>query len=92
MIKKTNIFSGESEFRQFIIENWKYINDIILFEDVGENVIYFYALNDHIIAAAKEKTIENFSKYAKIYKYLSIKYSFDIASSEEDSMKLIKHR
>ena len=92
MLKNTNIFDIEPEFRQYFIENWEYIKDVVLFFDKDENIIYFYAFKKDSIAMAKEFTKEEFSKFKKIYKYLSINYNFDILTNDDDSMKLIKHR
>lgn len=92
MKKKTNIFDREYKFREFLIKNWEYINEVILYKDNDTNILNLYAYNKDTIAVASEKITESFNKYIKIYKFLSINYNFDVITKDEDIYKLRKHR
>ena len=89
---KTNILNSELEFRDYLIENINYINKIIVFEDILDHVIFFYCfMENNTIIATKELELNNFSYYAKVYKYLAKKYLFhDINNEQAKTLRLIK--
>ena len=71
---KTIVFNSELEFRKYVILNSNKSSRIIVFEDVLDNVIFFYSfIKDDLIVSTKERLNNNFSTYRKIYSNLTSK-------------------
>lgn len=94
MNSKFIIFKYEREFRNYIINNYKNINKIIIFEDSLDNVIYFYCFTlNNIVISCKENNIKNILYYEKVYLMLSNKYNLINEINHKDkSIKLIKKK
>ena len=89
----TIILNSEIEFRNFITKNMYNITKTIIFEDILDEIIFFYAfMSNNTIIATKEKSTNNFSFYVKLYNFIANEYNLDsIADNQTKSLRLIKH-
>ncbi len=71
----TIIFNSELEFRNYVIQNLKTIDGLIIFEDPLEDVLFFYGFwQNSVVIATKEHSCSKFEKYKKIYKKIANMY------------------
>ena len=89
----TIIFDSELKFRKHLIKNYNDIQNIILFEDRLDDVIYFYCFtNNELILSTKKSSIKDFEYYSNIYQKLFKKYelSIDYKTNNPKTLKLCK--
>ena len=85
------ILNSEQEFRKYIYNNLKSIIKIYVFEDIFDDVIYFYCFYNDLILATKECSIKKFSFYKEIYINISTKTNLNIIDKfDKNILKLIK--
>lgn len=88
----TIIFDSEIKFRKYLIKNSEDIISIILFEDKLDNTIFFYCfMNNNLILASKNSSINNFEYYLEIYMKLIVKLNLYIEYNTKNP-KVLKLR
>lgn len=88
---KTIILNSEQEFRNQVILHPHVISQIIVFEDVLDQTIFFYCFTQNgFIYTCKEPSTKKFHFYKKMYKQLAKKMNLHVFpnSSQIISAKL----
>ena len=90
MYQKVIIFRSELVFRKFVILNLDQITQVLVFEDVLDQTIFFYCFyHKELLAATKEISSNNFEKYKEKYIKLAKNLNFRVEPCY-DSLNVVK--